>query len=165
MASCFFRGVRRGTDLGEFNIPHNIATDRDGYVYVADRESHRVQIFDSNGRFETQWNNLHRPCALYVSEEQHVYIGEFGFGMSVNRNHPGLGPRITVMNTSGERLARIGHLGFGQDVGQFTAPHGICVDSRADIYVGEVAWIIMGLLGDGEPQDGVRSFQKLAKVG
>ncbi|HCH09414.1 MAG TPA: hypothetical protein DEW32_09500, partial [Dehalococcoidia bacterium] len=27
-----------GTGPGEFNIVHNIATDRDGYVYVADRE-------------------------------------------------------------------------------------------------------------------------------
>jgi NHL repeat len=32
--------------------------------YVADRENHRVQVFDGNGRFETQWQNLHRPCGL-----------------------------------------------------------------------------------------------------
>ncbi len=53
-----------GTDPGQFNIVHNIATDADGWVYVADRENHRVQVFDGNGRYETQWNNLHRPCAL-----------------------------------------------------------------------------------------------------
>ena len=28
-----------GTDPGEFNIVHNIATDKDGYVYVADRRA------------------------------------------------------------------------------------------------------------------------------
>ena len=43
-----------GTDEGQFNIPHNIIADRDGWLYVSDRENHRVQIFDSNGRFETQ---------------------------------------------------------------------------------------------------------------
>jgi DNA-binding beta-propeller fold protein YncE len=53
-----------GADPGQFNIPHNIVADPDGWVYVADRENHRVQIFDGNGRFETQWNNLHRPCGL-----------------------------------------------------------------------------------------------------
>ncbi len=37
-----------GTDAGEFNIVHNIATDKNGYVYVCDRENHRVQIFDKN---------------------------------------------------------------------------------------------------------------------
>ena len=151
-----------GTDPGEFNIVHNIATDKDGYVYVADRENHRVQVFDRNGRFETQWNNLHRPCALFISAEQHVYVGELGWGMKVNRNHPNIGPRITVLDTNGELLARIGHFGYGLDVGQFMAPHGIALDSKGDMYVGEVAWTNMNNLG--ETVDGVRSFQKLAKV-
>src|SRR3954447_20524987 len=53
-----------GSDPGQFNIVHNIVTDADGWVYVADRENHRVQVFDGNGKYETQWNNLHRPCAL-----------------------------------------------------------------------------------------------------
>jgi len=35
-----------------------------GWVYVADRENHRVQVFDGNGKYETQWNNLHRPCGV-----------------------------------------------------------------------------------------------------
>ena len=151
-----------GTDEGEFNIPHNIATDKDGYVYVADRENHRVQIFDSSGKFETQWNNVHRPCAIFISEEQHVYVGELGFGMPVNRNHPNIGPRVSVLNTKGEVLARIGHLGYGDSVGQFMAPHGLCLDSRADIYVAEVAWTNLRNLG--EQRDGVRSFQKLVKA-
>ena len=151
-----------GTDPGEFNIVHNIATDGDGYVYVADRENHRVQVFNSRGRFETQWGNLHRACALFISEEQHVYIGELGAGMKVNLKMPNIGPRISVMNTKGERLARVGHLGFGLDVGQFIAPHGICVDSRGDIYVGEVAHTNLTSLG--ESPDQVRSLQKLAKA-
>src|SRR5262249_52404420 len=46
-----------GTDPGEFNIAHNISCDADGWVYVADRENHRVQVFDGNGKYETQWNN------------------------------------------------------------------------------------------------------------
>ena len=152
-----------GTDPGEFNIPHNIATDKDGYVYVADRESHRVQIFDRNGKFETQWNNLHRPCAIFISDDQLVYIGELGWGMSVNENHPNLGPRITVMNTKGERLGRIGHMGWGLDVGQFVAPHGIGLDSEGSIYVGEVAWTNLNSVRGQDPGR-VRSFQKLVKT-
>ena len=69
-----------GTDPGEFNIVHNICTDADGWVYVADRENHRVQVFDGNGKYETQWNNLHRPCGLYMDYTRHpvCYIGELG---------------------------------------------------------------------------------------
>ena len=46
--------------------PHNICCDPDGWVYVADRENHRVQVFDGNGKYETQWNNMHRPSGLYM---------------------------------------------------------------------------------------------------
>ena len=42
-----------GTDPGEFNIAHNITCDADGWVYVADRENHRVQVFDGNGKYES----------------------------------------------------------------------------------------------------------------
>ena len=152
-----------GTDPGEFNIVHNIATDKDGYVYVADRENHRVQIFDSRGRFETQWVNMHRPCTVYISDEQDVYVGELGAGMNVNRDMPNIGPRISVFDTAGERRARIGDLGYGTGQGQFCAPHGICVDSRGDIYVGEVAWT--NAKNSGDEADGIRSFQKLVKTG
>jgi hypothetical protein len=40
-----------GTGPGEFNVPHNIALDADGRLYVADRESHRIQVFDQQGTF------------------------------------------------------------------------------------------------------------------
>jgi DNA-binding beta-propeller fold protein YncE len=52
-----------GTDPGQFNLVHNIACDDEGWVYVADRENHRVQVFDSNGKYETQWHN---SCARAV---------------------------------------------------------------------------------------------------
>ena len=152
-----------GTDPGEFNIPHNIATDKNGYVYVADRENSRVQIFDSNGKFETQWVNLNRPCTIYISEEQRVYIGELGYANKVSIDVPNIGPRIAVMDTNGERLARLGDMGYGLEVGQFIAPHALALDSHDDIYVGEVAWTAIN--HDGEPPPGVRSFQKLVKVG
>src|SRR3984893_16575653 len=48
-----------GSEPGQFNIPHNIVTDDEGWVYVADRESHRIQVFDGEGKYETQFNNLH----------------------------------------------------------------------------------------------------------
>src|SRR4029450_7074340 len=54
-----------GTDPGQFNIPHNICCDADGWGAVAGREHHRVQVFDAGGRFETQWVNMHRPSGLH----------------------------------------------------------------------------------------------------
>jgi len=130
-----------GTDPGQFNIVHNIATDADGFVYVADRENHRVQVFDGNGRYETQWNNLHRPCALCRcgGKTPQFIVGELGPGMPVNLAVPNLGPRLTVVDAHGKRIARLGGAdGPGLAAGQFLAPHGLAIDSRGDIYVGEV---------------------------
>ena len=46
---------------------------------MADRENHRVQVFDSNGNFETQWVNMARPCGLYIDQDaERTYIGELG---------------------------------------------------------------------------------------
>ena len=69
-----------GCDPGQFNIPHNIHCDADGWVFVADRENHRVQVFDGKGRYETQWNNLHRPSGLFMTSGTCpiCYIGEIG---------------------------------------------------------------------------------------
>ena len=79
-----------GTDPGEFNIVHNITCDADGWVYVADRENHRVQVFDGNGKYETQWNNLFRPCGLFMPPGKCpiCYIGELGPVQPVNRDMP-----------------------------------------------------------------------------
>jgi DNA-binding beta-propeller fold protein YncE len=130
-----------GTDPGQFNIVHNIATDSDGWVYVADRENHRVQVFDGNGKYETQWNNLHRPCALCRcgGKQANFIIGELGPGLAVNRKVPNLGPRLSIVDAKGNRIARLGgENGPGLEAGKFLAPHGIAMDSKGDIYIGEV---------------------------
>ena len=59
-----------GAGEGEFNIVHNIATDKDGYLYVCDRENHRIQVFNRNGDFETLWANVHRPCAIFIDHNE-----------------------------------------------------------------------------------------------
>jgi DNA-binding beta-propeller fold protein YncE len=45
----------RGTDPGQFNILHSIASDANGNVYVADRTNRRIQVFDADGTFLRQF--------------------------------------------------------------------------------------------------------------
>jgi DNA-binding beta-propeller fold protein YncE len=153
-----------GTDPGQFNIPHNICCDADGWVYVADRENHRVQVFDGNGKYETQWNNMHRPSGLYLERGSHghFYVGEIGGGLGVNIDMPNIGPRVSIYSPRGELRARLGHRPAGLELGQFISPHGLAVDSRGDIYVGEVSFTNWGRRGPLPP--GLRSLQKLVKV-
>ena len=151
-----------GTDEGEFNIVHNIAIDKDGYLYVCDRENHRIQIFNQNGVFETSWSNLHRPCAIFIDDDDVIYVGELGFGTPISRDVPNIGPRVSILNKKGQILSRLGDMGYGTQLGQFIAPHGICLDSKKNIFVSEVARTNMKLNND--PEEEVRSFQKLQKI-
>lgn len=157
-----------GTDPGKFNLPHNICCDEDGWVYVADRESHRIQVFDGNGNYETQINNLHRPSALFLDKGKCpvCYIGEIGPYMPVNRKNPGLGPRITITTNDGRLLARFGDLPTGPSVpGQFLSPHSLALDSKGNLYVGEVgsrAWLS---LFPGEPvPECIHRMHRLTRV-
>jgi len=156
-----------GTDPGQFNIVHNICTDDAGYVYVADRENHRIQVFAPDGRFETQWHNLHRPCGLTMTGGSHAlcYIGELGPAMDVNRKVPNIGPRLSIAAPDGRVLARIGETPGGETPGRFVAPHGVAVDSHGDIYVGEVSATVLAVAGDliAEPR-APRSLRKLVKL-
>ena len=157
-----------GTDPGQFNIVHNIVTDKDGWVYVADRENHRVQVFDANGKYETQWNNMHRPCGLCRGNGANLefIIGELGSGAKVNRHHPNIGPRLSIVDEHGALITRLGGQdGLGQEAGKFLAPHGIAVDSHGDIYVGEVSYADWPATHPDEPVPNyLRSLQKLRKL-
>jgi DNA-binding beta-propeller fold protein YncE len=155
-----------GTDPGQFNIVHNICADPEGWVYVADRENHRVQVFDSDGNYETQWNNVHRPCGLWMESKADpmCYVGELGPVLAVNRDVPNLGPRLSILNTRGELIARLGTEGAGLSPTQFIAPHGLAVDSRGDIYVGEVSYTAWPQISAEPTPQGLQSLRKLARV-
>jgi DNA-binding beta-propeller fold protein YncE len=151
-----------GTDPGCFNIPHNIATDAAGVVYVADRENSRVQIFDRGGHYLGQWNNLHRPCGLFADPRTDMfYVGELPTHLPVNEKVPNIGARVSILSIKGELIARVGGRFAGEKPGEFVAPHGVAVDSHGDFYVAEVAWTAQG--SKETPPREIRSLQKFVR--
>lgn len=158
-----------GTGPGEFNTVHNVATDKDGLVYIADRENHRVQVFASDGRYITQWGNLAMASCIDIERtgDEIVYVGEFFAGIRENPAGMGnwtgqrLGPRVTILDKGGNILTRVGDMPVGEAAGQFIAPHGIAVDSHGDVYVAEVSYSVLG--GTLEPPREVKTIQKLVR--
>jgi hypothetical protein len=157
-----------GTAPGEFNFPHNILCDEDGWVYVADRENHRIQIFDEHGNFETNWGSLHRPSAIYLTPGPNpvLYVGEVGPYLGSNLGWPNLGPRVSVVSKSGDILARIdSRINDGVGPGGFVSPHSVTSDSHGDIYIGDVCLAGWPSLFPGKPvPPELRGLHKLQRV-
>ncbi len=132
-----------GTGPGQFQLPHGIAVDPEGVVYVADRENSRLQLFTPDGQYLTEWSDIARPCQVCIDGAGNVYVAELGFraGMWPGTAAPGPdapGGRVSIFDRHGTLRAR---WGGGRDPcapGDFFAPHGIWVDRRGDVYVAEV---------------------------
>ena len=131
-----------GDGTGCFNLPHAIWIDKAKRLYIADRENSRIQIFTLDGDFITQWRDANRPTCISMDDKGAVYVTELGYlvglfpGMRAPSGREPL-PRLTIRSMKGKVLARWG----GEDrcsPGNFYAPHAVCIDSRGDLYVGEV---------------------------
>jgi DNA-binding beta-propeller fold protein YncE len=132
-----------GSGPGQFRLPHGIAVDRQGTVYVADRENSRVQLFTPDGKYLAEWTDVARPCQVFLDGPGNVYVAELGFraGMWPGTSPPSAdapGGRVSVFDRQGKLLARWGGGTNPCAAGDFFAPHGICVDSQGAVYVAEV---------------------------
>jgi len=118
-----------------FNRPvHCVAVSNDGLVYVCDRANNRIQIFDRDGQFQRQFvfdpatrgNGAIWSIALSPDKDQRFLIyadGENDFVRIIDRK-------------SGESLGTFGR--SGRNAGQFHWVHQIGIDSKGNIYAGEV---------------------------
>ncbi len=152
-----------GSGPGQFHVPHGIAIDREGTVYVADRENSRIQLFTPKGEFVSEWTDLARPSQVFIDRGGRFYVAELGYraGMWPGTTAPtpdATGGRVSVFDAERNLIARWGGGANPTAPGDFFAPHDICADSRGDIYVSEVTWSAGGNRGLVSPD--CHSLQK-----
>jgi sugar lactone lactonase YvrE len=112
-----------GAGPGQFALPHDVWVDPRDRVLICDRENARVELFDRDGRYLSQWPGLANPMQIFVRDDV-LYLAESN-------------QRVSILSLDGDVLARWGAKGPADD--EFTnAPHSVWVDSRGDIYVSEV---------------------------
>ena len=117
--------------------------------------------FAADGTYLTQWANLSKAACVLADPrgEDLVYVGEYFGGIDSNAMGTDLGPRLSILDTAGNVLARLGRESYGDAPGRFYSPHSLAVDSKGDIYVAEVSWSEYGMKLD--PPRELRSLQKL----
>ena len=67
---------KEGTGPGEFNVPHGIAMDSTGRLFVADRGNNRIQIFNQDGKFLGEWKQFGKPCGIYIDSKDTMYVAD-----------------------------------------------------------------------------------------
>ena len=67
---------KKGAGPGEFNVPHNLAMDSAGRLFVADRANNRIQVFDQDGKYLLQWNQFGRPSGLFIDKHDTLYVAD-----------------------------------------------------------------------------------------
>jgi len=70
-----FQWGRPGSGPGEFHLPHAIAVDSHGRVYVADRENSRIQVFTGAGKYITQWHGV-KPFGLAMTKDDKLWVAD-----------------------------------------------------------------------------------------
>jgi hypothetical protein len=137
---------RLGTEPGNFRDPHDLYVGGSkGYVYVADRQNNRIQVFDQDGTFIAEWKQFGQPSSVYVDKQDNIYVG--ATYQDASKGESTLGP------TSGpnDRAIVIGHAITGElkylipdpaDLSKMTdtgsSASGIAVDDQGSIYAADV---------------------------
>jgi DNA-binding beta-propeller fold protein YncE len=134
-----------GVEPGEFNLPHAIAVDSKGRVYVGDRNNARIQVFTADGEFIEQWRNIVVPCAFCMTKDDELWVNGTS-PMTWRRidNMLGYPPKdqlVMKFNTAG-KLLQLWSFPMGEDgkeqPGDLNWAHGMTVDAAGNLYIVDV---------------------------
>jgi DNA-binding beta-propeller fold protein YncE len=142
-------GEHADQNPGKFRNPHNMVSDKEGNLYVADRGNRRIHVFDKNGKFLrflflnlpydksrhpvlgnlpplSQQPDETAPWTLCITGTSPQYL----FAMDAE---PG---RLYKMTLDGRILGWFGE--SGRRPGQFNWPHALACPTDQEIYVADM---------------------------
>jgi sugar lactone lactonase YvrE len=127
-----------GSGPGQLNVPHCLAFDSKGRLFVGDRANNRIQIFDQDGKYLDQWKQFSRPSGIFIDRNDILYVTD-----SESTDRDGYGH-----NPGWKRGIRVGSARDGKvtafipdpspGTGATSAAEGITADARGNIYAAEV---------------------------
>jgi streptogramin lyase len=150
----------KGAKPGQFTIPHAIVIDRNNNIYVGDRTNRRIQVFDTEGKFQRMFTidvppapgtkpvngntptgerlaqTIGAPNSICITQgaNQVLYVGESTF--------PG---RLFKVTLDGKVLGVIGK--SGRQLKQFSGIHQLACPTENEVYAAETSnWRVQKLI-------------------
>ncbi|HYK13812.1 MAG TPA: hypothetical protein VEW70_07500 [Burkholderiales bacterium] len=102
----------------QYHLPHSIAIDPAGKLYVADRANRRIKILSPDGELIGMWTGMGGPNDITLGKDGIFYIAE--------QEHDDKPAYICLRDGTGSVITRL----------ESRHVHGVGVDSRGDIYAG-----------------------------
>ena len=138
---------RLGSEPGNFREPHDLFVGGSkGYVYVADRQNNRIQVFDQDGNFIAAWAQFGQPSSVYVDKRDNIYVG-------ATYQDPAQGNVMRATTAPNDRAIVVGDAITGElkylipDPGDLskmtdtgTSASGIAVDDQGNIFAADVGF-------------------------
>jgi hypothetical protein len=139
----------KGSAPGQLNLPHTIATDAKGNVYVGDRSNARIQVFDNDLTLKTIYDKVGAPWAVCVSPGSHQYLYSSNSNPDSNSSElNAVTGEIYKMELDGTILGKFGTP--GKQLGQFSTVHEIDCRNPNELLVSEIiAWRVQKIVLEG----------------
>ncbi|HVW87251.1 MAG TPA: peptidyl-alpha-hydroxyglycine alpha-amidating lyase family protein [Bryobacteraceae bacterium] len=136
----------KGSGQDQLNLPHTIATDAKGNVYVGDRSNSRIQVFDNDLTFKASYTNVGAPWAVCITPGPHQYLySSNSFPDSNNSQLMNSSGEIYKMELDGTVLGKFGHP--GKQLGEFSTVHEIDCRNPNELLVSEItAWRVQKIV-------------------
>jgi DNA-binding beta-propeller fold protein YncE len=119
---------KEGKGAGEFDVPHGLALDSAGRLFVADRANSRIQIFDQDGKFLEEWKQFGRPSGIWIDKQDQIYVSD---SQSSDKVNPGFKQGIRVGSAKDGKVS-----GFIEESKYLGSMEGVGVDDAGNIYAG-----------------------------
>jgi sugar lactone lactonase YvrE len=119
-------------------MPHALAFDSKGRLFVADRGNNRIQIFDQDGKFLEEWKQFSRPSGIFIDKNDVIYVADSESSEGgTYAPHPGWKRGIRIGSArDGSVTAFIPDPSPGTAV--TSAAEGVAADAQGNVYGAEV---------------------------
>jgi DNA-binding beta-propeller fold protein YncE len=142
----------RGSAPGQLNLPHTMAADAKGNVYIGDRSNSRVEVFDNDLTFKAIYDKVGAPWAMCITPGPHQYM--YVSNSNPDNNNADIAAvtgDIYKMELDGTILGKFGKAGKGP--GDFSTIHELDCKSENELYSSEItAWRVQKLLLHPTPE-------------